>query len=385
VLAGKRPGRAPRGGVRKDARPTCRTSRWSVQVVLGALVLGSGYALIQANQKPTLRLAASGSGEFRRRCRAIWRLRRTLPADRPIAAAPGGVGPTETRRVGPPPRSESVSAREPETRIMASAPAPAASVEPARVAAVPSATSPGRTPDALRPTIKPSQAREEISQAVPMRHREDASQSAQILTRDETGQVAPTRSRDPAGRSPEAATAVPPAAKSAPLGKVAPKSPDQGARLRNGPASVDEAAPSTRTAAPPDQASTPPPPRPTVSPETDAGALLARLESAYASKDPDGFSALFTPGARVNEGQGQALIRSKYADLFNRASGAKLSIRNVRWRSVSSGRMVGSGTISVSNQYRGSGEWRHATGRLDLELVRGAGGFRIASMIYRLD
>ncbi|WP_373509104.1 J domain-containing protein, partial [Thiocapsa sp.] len=61
VLAGKRPARALRPRFARGRR--LRVGLASIgAVVLGVLVLGSVYALIQANQKPALRLAASGSG-----------------------------------------------------------------------------------------------------------------------------------------------------------------------------------------------------------------------------------------------------------------------------------------------------------------------------------
>jgi hypothetical protein len=124
---------------------------------------------------------------------------------------------------------------------------------------------------------------------------------------------------------------------------------------------------------------------PAATPEKDAANLVARLESAYAAMNADRFAALFTANARVNEGTGRGLIRSKYADLFQRTTGAKLSIGNVRWRSMPDGRIRGSGAISVGNRYRGAGGWRYASGGVDFELVRDGGGYRIASMIYRMN
>ncbi|MFB1490603.1 MULTISPECIES: DnaJ domain-containing protein [unclassified Thiocapsa] len=125
--------------------------------------------------------------------------------------------------------------------------------------------------------------------------------------------------------------------------------------------------------------------RPAATPEKDAAALVARLESAYAAMNADGFAALFTANARVNEGSGRGLIRSKYADLFNRITGAKLSINSVRWRTLPDGRISGSGAVTVGNQSRINGAYRYATGRVDFALVREGGGYLIASMIYRLN
>ncbi len=143
--------------------------------------------------------------------------------------------------------------------------------------------------------------------------------------------------------------------------------------------------PARSVAAAAERAPSPVSSRPAATPEKDASALVARLQGAYTAMNADDFAALFTANARVNEGSGRGLIRSKYADLFKRITGAKLSINNVRWRVMPDGRISGSGAISVGNQDRGGGRWQYRTGRIDFELVREGQGYRIASMIYRLN
>jgi ketosteroid isomerase-like protein len=110
--------------------------------------------------------------------------------------------------------------------------------------------------------------------------------------------------------------------------------------------------------------------------------LLARLEQAYRSGDVDLFAGAFTADARTNDGQGRAVVRSTYADIFKRVPGRKLAFNNVTWRAAGDGRILGSGEVRVSNQHREGGGWRHAKGRVEFVLVRGSDGYRIASMSY---
>ena len=114
--------------------------------------------------------------------------------------------------------------------------------------------------------------------------------------------------------------------------------------------------------------------------------IIARLESAYRRGDADALAALFAKGAQTNEGAGRSFIRNLYATFFARATDSRLSIRNLTWRAVQDGRLVGLGRIQVSNKYRGSRSWHHATGRIRLELAEhAAGGYRITQMLYDLD
>jgi hypothetical protein len=439
--------------------------------VLGALVLGSGYALIQANQKPTLRLAASGSGETsaplpsyltpsarisgsgdpaavdpvppierapvdgavserdRTGIRAVEdspvRLaevpaRVTVsPAEQPIPLATTtattitssvkpekvigadqlkigqldveqlGVGRSESGRVvRAVPNEDLAKAREPEPLVIPpvsaataspagrdlpppKAIAPQGSAEPMRLSAAPTRTvdpvprqSGTATAMALKaqPASQPKAELPELPKVQP-----NVEPAAQPKAAPKA--LPPAPPAKPASRGSEELQAEPPAPKRTAAAST-PAAPAQPARSR---AAAAERAPSAAAS------------RPAATPEKDASALVARLEGAYAAMNADGFAALFTANARVNEGSGRGLIRSKYADLFKRTTGATLSIGNVRWRAMPDGRISGSGAISVGNQYRGAGGWRYAKGGVDLELVPDGGGYRIASMIYRLN
>lgn len=116
-----------------------------------------------------------------------------------------------------------------------------------------------------------------------------------------------------------------------------------------------------------------------------AAALMSRLESAYRTENATAFAALFTADAQVNEGSGRELIRRRYADLFERAEASELSIDVLRLQSMPSGRLLGTGRISVRNRYSGSRDWRRVDGRVEFELVRVGSEYRIARMIDYLD
>jgi outer membrane biosynthesis protein TonB len=126
------------------------------------------------------------------------------------------------------------------------------------------------------------------------------------------------------------------------------------------------------------------PKAPSANPERAAQAVINRLQGAYRNRDAVAFAALFTQRARVNEGQGRSLIRSKYADLFQRSLEARLYIERIDWRRVSDDSLSGSGSCSVSIKYRDSNTWQYARGHIDFVLVRDGERYRIASMIYRI-
>lgn len=126
------------------------------------------------------------------------------------------------------------------------------------------------------------------------------------------------------------------------------------------------------------------PKAPSANPERAAQAVINRLQGAYRNRDAAAFAALFTRQARVNEGQGRSLIRSKYADLFQRSLEARLYIERIDWRRGSGDSLSGSGSCSVSIKYRDSNTWQYARGHIDFVLVRDGERYRIASMIYRI-
>jgi len=134
----------------------------------------------------------------------------------------------------------------------------------------------------------------------------------------------------------------------------------------------------------PKPTSTSVPKAPGANPERAAQAVINRLQGAYRNRDAAAFAALFTQRARINEGQGRSLIRSKYADLFQSSLEARLYIERIDWRQVSDDSLSGSGSCSVSVKYRGSNAWQYARGHIDFVLVRDGGRYRIASMIYRI-
>lgn len=481
VLAGKRPVRA-RAQLAGGRRP--RVGRALIgAVVLGVLVLGSAYALIQANQKPALRLAASGSGRTAAPLPSYLAPSARIPGSggravvdplSPIEPAPVGGASSEQDRTGiravedAPARLAAVSARvavspaeRPNPIATTTATTIASSVKPETVIDAdqldvdplkigepdigqPEIADPGvgrsesgrvvravphedlvksREPEALMiPPVSAATASAAAGRDVPPPKAIVPQRSAEPLRLS----AAPTRAADPAPRRPETAKATPPKAEPATQPKatlqerpevqpvvasaaqpkvtpnaIAPATPAKPAQRRSEAPQADPPAPRRATATPTPTPVAPAPParavagaaerapsaiagRPAATPEKEASALIARLEGAYAAMNPDGFAALFTANARVNEGSGRGLIRSKYADLFKRTTGATLSIGTVRWRALPDGRISGSGAISVGNQYRGGG-WRYAKGGVDLELIRDGTGYRIASMIYRLN
>ena len=444
VIAEKRPGRIPRGrGVR--GRRTRSGLALVGAVVLGALLLASGYALIQANQKPALRLAASGSKETSAPLPSyLTPSARISGSDDaaaidplpPIERAPVGGGLSEQDRTG-------IRAFEDSPERLAEVPArvtvsPAARPNPIASTTATTITS-SLTPEqvigadqldaqqlGIEQLVDGRSASGRVVRTVPNEDFARSREPEPLVIPPVSGatasvpppkaiapqqrpaepmrlSAAPTRTADPTPRQSETAKAIAPKAELATqpkaelpeLPKVQPRAP---------PSAQPKAAPKAISPAPPAAAPTPAAPaqparsvaaaaerapspvssRPAATPVKDASALVARLESAYAAMNADGFAALFTANARVNEGSGRGLIRSKYADLFKRTAGAKLSISNVRWRSMPDGRISGSGAISVGNQYRAGG-WRYAKGGVDLELIRDGTGYRIASMIYRLN
>jgi hypothetical protein len=468
VLAGKRPGRVKRG---RGARG--RGSRVGPALVgaglLGAVVLGSAYALIQANQRPALRLAASGSGETPaplpsylapsariagsggraaveplppveraavdpavseqdrtgiravedapERLAAVPARVSTAPAERPnpiatttattitssvtpeklIEADPfkdgrldiGQIelgGSESGRVVRAVPNEDLAKSREPEALVIPPVSAATASASAGRAVPAPKAIAPQRPAEPMRLVAAPTRAagstpgQPETVKAIPPKS-EPATKPKVELPELPNVQPKPQPILEPT-RPPKAAPkALPPA----PSAKPASRRSEE---LRADPPAPSRASPPAQPArsvvGAPERAPNVAPSRPAATPEKDASVVVARLEGAYASMNAGGFAALFTANARVNEGSGQGLIRSKYADLFKRTTGAKLSISNVRWRAMPDGRISGSGAISVGNKYR-DGEWRYAKGGVDLELVRDGGGYRIASMIYRLN
>ncbi|UHD15501.1 DnaJ domain-containing protein [Thiocapsa bogorovii] len=323
---------------------------------------------------------------------------RATPEEQASDAGPLGVDRLEVGRsesvrvVRAVPRGDLAKAREPEALMIP--PVSAASVRPPAGGDVPPPNAietqrpaePMRLSAAPTQTVDPTPAPPETGQAVTLKSEPATQPKAELPELPKLQPNAQPRFEPPA--PPKAAPkAMPPEAlaKSASRRSEEPQadtSTPKGAAPAPTPAAPVQPVPSGAGAAgrgPSIVAG-----RPAATPEKDAANLVARLESAYAAMNADGFAALFTSSARVNEGSGRKLIRSKYADLFQRTTGAKLSISTVRWRSMPDGRISGSGVISVGNQYRGGG-WRYAKGAVDLELVRDGGGYRIARMIYRLN
>ena len=117
-----------------------------------------------------------------------------------------------------------------------------------------------------------------------------------------------------------------------------------------------------------------------------AGArLVAQLQHAYRQGNANALSALFTTDGRTNEGTGRFLINRTYTRFFGRTVGNQLSVSNIRWNVTPDGRITGEGRLLVSNKFRGSESWDNSSGRIQLEVVRDAGRYRISRMFYRLD
>jgi hypothetical protein len=476
VIAGNRPGRAPRGRVTRG-RPRRVGLALVGAGVLAALVLGSGYALIQANRTPTLRLTASGSSETAAPLPSYLapsaRIsgsggRAAVDPLRPLEPAPVDGALSEPARTAI--RAVADMPERPAPERLAEVPArvTAAAVEPPNVIATTAATTTVSTdsvtpklaidsdqreldrlrmarvdlarvdPDRIgvgRPEldrvlgpVPPVVGQEDLAKArepealviptlaaastsaasggdVPPPHMIEPQRPAQSTRvsaaprqaadptprRTETAAASPPKAEpvtQPKARLPELPKALPPA----PLAKPASRRPEElqaatpepkRAAAVPTPAAPQQPARSLAGAA--ERAPSAVASRNSATPEKDAAAVVARLEGAYAAMNADGFAALFTADARVNEGSGRGLIRSKYADLFKRLDGAKLSINNMRWRAMPDGRISGTGAITVGTRHPGEGRYRYAAGRIDFELARDGGGYRIASMIYRMN
>lgn len=354
---------------------------------LVALVLGTTYSLIKLNQPPGLRVAVGG-GEGRPA---------PLPSYlKPSGGAPGIERPSDTASAaGPLVFSGSFSAA-PEPADPSPPNVSISDPLPANRLPLHDAPSRGAREDAPRAAglpMPPAQASEQImvsprlddARSSPPAPAKASEPLSEPLLKP-VPEVEPLSHGEPVGAAqrPAPRAASPPSeTKTSPPGHEA--SPKASTGLADGGTGVGEN-PMPKASSKPKQ----PGPdaigsRSSGSPEQVAEALVARMEIAYGAKNADGVAVLFTKDARITGASGRANIRANYQDLFRRSAGAKLSITDVKWRAMPNERIVGSGRIAVSNQYHGRSGWRHAQGRVEFELRREAGEYRIAIMSHELD
>ena len=122
-----------------------------------------------------------------------------------------------------------------------------------------------------------------------------------------------------------------------------------------------------------------------MSPSAVGSQVLASLEEAYRRGDAGAFASLFTPDARINDGGGQTSIQRTYAAFLARSASGRLSLTDVEWRAGPDGRIVGRSRVAISDMDDDASGSRASGGRIDLELVPVADGYRVSRLHYQLD
>jgi hypothetical protein len=115
-----------------------------------------------------------------------------------------------------------------------------------------------------------------------------------------------------------------------------------------------------------------------------ASDLVTRFQRSYANGDLPVLVSLFTADAIRDERAGLAFIRRAYSDIFARVGERRMSIFNLRWRSIPDERLLGTGDIRISSRFSSHSDWRHATGTIELELTRWMGDYKISKMVQHL-
>jgi hypothetical protein len=122
-----------------------------------------------------------------------------------------------------------------------------------------------------------------------------------------------------------------------------------------------------------------------MSPSAVGSQVLANLEEAYRRGDAGAFANLFTPDARTSDGSGQTSIQRTYAAFLARSASGRLSLTDVEWRAGPDGRIVGRSRVAISDMDDDASGSRASGGRIDLELIPVADGYRISRLDYQLD
>jgi curved DNA-binding protein CbpA len=162
-------------------------------------------------------------------------------------------------------------------------------------------------------------------------------------------------------------------------GVVAPAPESAAPKARRGEAAAREEDPGPRTEAPRPKPPPAEPARPTVRPD----AVIGQLTRHYRDGNLDGFVGLFTADARVNEGNGPAVIRAAYGRLFAATSARRLYITGLGWRDVGNGTLVGAGAYSAGTKNSPISPWFYEKGSMSFELVPWKDRYKISKMIYR--
>jgi hypothetical protein len=119
----------------------------------------------------------------------------------------------------------------------------------------------------------------------------------------------------------------------------------------------------------------------------DAGAasdLVSRFQHSYANGDLPALVGLFTADAIADERAGLAFLRRAYPDISAGVGERRVSISNLRWRTIPDRRLLGTGDIRISSRSSSFSAWRHAAGTIELELTPWMGDYKISKMVHHL-
>lgn len=111
--------------------------------------------------------------------------------------------------------------------------------------------------------------------------------------------------------------------------------------------------------------------------------LVIRFQDSYVNRDLAGLLSLFTEDAVSDMGAGLAFIKAKYSGIFTGSGERCMSIFNLRWRPAANQGLLGTGNILTGIKPSPSGEWRHAAGMIEIELISWREDYKISKMVQR--
>lgn len=115
-----------------------------------------------------------------------------------------------------------------------------------------------------------------------------------------------------------------------------------------------------------------------------ASDIIAQLQWSYENGDLAALVSLFTADAISNDGAGLAFVTRAFSDIFASTGERRMSIFNLKWRTMHDQRLLGTGDIRIGIRPASSSAWSHATGTVEFALVPWMGGYKISMMVHRL-